>query len=934
MTDKIIDKFPTSLHKSEVEKKEELFVKDIIPKSLNDIKDLEKEIFKSIESLNIDSDEAPSADKAEDYASKLKFDKPEDMLKRISELKYINPLSTSIDETMFESLPAMENPTIPETTSRTTGDIQQLIKQFDRPKESLKENKKIVNVQGVLELQGVKTNGHATKITNDAILDKIEADVDNKKFTKQNEKSFVDGESPISDEIIALYTQKSMSNASPLEGWSDRTNSMNKEVINFEEELLNYEADSLNPPDKGQKGISYMNSKRIKQISFEEKEVENAEKEKSALRSGFLLDSNKNEKNTTEITVLQKGYRFGSKRNIDDNKESKSYINIEKSENKEGKVSTFSAVSENINNSGNKNQVTKSWGNNSEKPIFQSGFLLNGNAKDVGLNDSSRSFNDSEKENSKRRIGNDVQNLNVKDDAIYMKENSKAWKDKPLFQSGFLLNSENTNKTKKWDSDSSTLDSKVEDKSQNEGTNTTSHFKSRFLSSTAIETSETKNLDSTLSGVIKENGKDHIDADFEKGIHETYQTKDRDYTYKIPRKKSVHFEPSNAQHESQIKKEEVSPVKSFFPKVDPITSAGSRTKVPETSQYQRESVKKMTNGILTNLNSEQNSSRKESLDSVDMELIKLGLHKTSDDIRSQYLSKLHITSPPSKISSLIMKDELPASETHYYSSSQPITASVSQQTKTATNSTWSSTSTTDTNCRSVASDECTALLKKEEMITEENARLTSKSEVQKSNFELSKSLNVLRPLVIPASKSQANDAKEHVMKGAQTPIVPTMRPRPPIRPMYMSGGYLQIGPGRMRGMSPIHRPGLNFPYGPPRHLKASPPLRPTGPNNMRTSPPPRHMHFYRSPSPTHGLIRITPRHLPPNFRQRFPGRESPLGMGHRFSPPHKIRQHPPVFSPQRLRYKILYIHLFCVKYGLIYDYAGLIFPINDPTCVN
>merc|ERR1712106_1226962 len=34
---------------------------------------------------------------------------------------------------------------------------------------------------------------------------------------------------------------------------------------------------------------------------------------------------------------------------------------------------------------------------------------------------------------------------------------------------------------------------------------------------------------------------------------------------------------------------------------------------------------------------------------------------------------------------------------------------------------------------------------------------------------------------------------------------------------------------------------------------------------------------------------------------RFPGRESPLGMGHRFSPPHKIRQHPPVFSPQRVR---------------------------------
>ena len=161
-------------------------------------------------------------------------------------------------------------------------------------------------------------------------------------------------------------------------------------------------------------------------------------------------------------------------------------------------------------------------------------------------------------------------------------------------------------------------------------------------------------------------------------------------------------------------------------------------------------------------------------------------------------------------------------------------------------------------------------------------------------------MNVLRPLVIPTS-SQANDAKDNAIRCMQTPTVPTMRPRPPIRPMFMTGGYPRIGPGRMRGMSPIHRPRLNFPYGPPRHLKASPPLRPNAQNNMRTSPPPRHMHFYRSPSPTHGLIRITPRHLPPNFRQRFPGRESPLGMGHRFSTPNKIRQHPPVFFPQRVR---------------------------------
>jgi hypothetical protein len=233
-------------------------------------------------------------------------------------------------------------------------------------------------------------------------------------------------------------------------------------------------------------------------------------------------------------------------------------------------VSNFSKVSENLNTSCHKNQVTKSWENNSEKPSFQSGFLLNGNAKDIKSNTSSRLFNDNEMENNKRIIENDVKNFNGKDDAKSEKQNSEVWKDKPLFQSGFLLNSENTNKTKKWDTDSSALDSKVETKILNEGkkiqtSSTTSHFKSRFLSSTAIETSETKNLDSSLSGATKENGKDYMDSDFEKGIHETYQTKERDYTYKAQRKKSVHFHTADAHQESQIQKEEVSPVKSSFP---------------------------------------------------------------------------------------------------------------------------------------------------------------------------------------------------------------------------------------------------------------------------------------------------------------------------------------------------------------------------------
>ena len=218
---------------------------------------------------------------------------------------------------------------------------------------------------------------------------------------------------------------------------------------------------------------------------------------------------------------------------------------------------------------------------------------------------------------------------------------------------------------------------------------------------------------------------------------------------------------------------------------------------------------------------------------------------------------------------------------------------------TVTSSTWLSTSITNTACTSVASDQCTAILKKEEMITEENARLTNKSEVQKSNFEKSKSLNVLTPLVTPSSVSQAASVNKTAGPGVQGPTVPPIRPRPPLRPMYMAGGYPRIGPGRMRGMSPINRPRLFFPNGPPRHLKASPPLRPPGVNNLTTSPPPRHMYFYRSPSPTHGLIRITPRHLPPHYRQRLPGRVSPLG--HRFSPPNKIRQQNQGLSHHSLR---------------------------------
>merc|ERR1712037_682172 len=57
----------------------------------------------------------------------------------------------------------------------------------------------------------------------------------------------------------------------------------------------------------------------------------------------------------------------------------------------------------------------------------------------------------------------------------------------------------------------------------------------------------------------------------------------------------------------------------------------------------------------------------------------------------------------------------------------------------------------------------------------------------------------------------------------------------------------------------------------PRHL-VSPTLRSGGRGGRALaglSPPPRPpLHLFRSPSPTHGLIRITPRHLPPSYRPR------------------------------------------------------------------
>ena len=114
---------------------------------------------------------------------------------------------------MFDPLPAKEDSRKPEPTSRT-GDIHQLIKKFDHQKDSSKDYEKTASRSAIKEIQEVKTSSHATKITNDAIADKISTNVESKKFVKETEKTAVGDESPISDKLIEIYTQRSVANIS------------------------------------------------------------------------------------------------------------------------------------------------------------------------------------------------------------------------------------------------------------------------------------------------------------------------------------------------------------------------------------------------------------------------------------------------------------------------------------------------------------------------------------------------------------------------------------------------------------------------------------------------------------------------------------------------------------------------------------------------
>merc|ERR1719462_753311 len=135
----------------------------------------------------------------------------------------------------------------------------------------------------------------------------------------------------------------------------------------------------------------------------------------------------------------------------------------------------------------------------------------------------------------------------------------------------------------------------------------------------------------------------------------------------LPRKKSVHFEGvsiclsecgsdrgSDSIFEERLMDAEIASglTPSRF-KLEPSAtqsaanlkkSSGKETSNSATTSTTTAKTQELKSpGILvTNTNS---SNRKESLDSVDFELIKLGLHKSTEDIRAQYLQKLNIENP-------------------------------------------------------------------------------------------------------------------------------------------------------------------------------------------------------------------------------------------------------------------------------------------------
>ena len=148
-------------------------------------------------------------------------------------------------------------------------------------------------------------------------------------------------------------------------------------------------------------------------------------------------------------------------------------------------------------------------------------------------------------------------------------------------------------------------------------------------------------------------------------------------------------------------------------------------------------------------------------------------------------------------------------------------------------------------------------------------------ETEKMSNELYPEPN-LRPLILTSIPYNYTDSMGETPSGTINPALrvnrghvrPRMgRPRSPYPPLMVRGKFM---------MNPRSQP--PFMQG---QMRMSPPLRPMP------------MHLFQSPSPTTGLIRITPRHLPPSYRMNRPRLMTPSPIHQRFPHPRMS----PMMSP-------------------------------------
>ena len=181
-------------------------------------------------------------------------------------------------------------------------------------------------------------------------------------------------------------------------------------------------------------------------------------------------------------------------------------------------------------------------------------------------------------------------------------------------------------------------------------------------------------------------------------------------------------------------------------------------------------------------------------------------------------------------------------------------------------------------CRSTASDKYTEILRKEKLITEERQRLAAKFEAQKSNFEVSKSLNF--PLPLAKSTSGITSMETLMSSAVRIPVKCT------------SGWhYSKVSFTTAKAIKP-RTPGIiQFPNGPPRHLKARPPIKPNAQNNVKFCLPPFAQSVIPSNSSENSNIGVGTRRLVPHCHSSV---NSSQGLGNNCDPnSSRIDQRPP-----------------------------------------